>query len=55
MVTFENGKIITIQKAKLEGFRSTKIVREIIGEDLVQTMTIDGVEDLICVQKFRRL
>ena len=56
LVTFEDGKIVTVQKAKKEGQKSTKSIREMNGTDeLVYTMTIDGVDDLKCVQKFKRL
>merc|ERR1712098_745980 len=54
-VTFEDGKIVTVQKAKKDGQKSTKSTREIVGEELVYTMTIDGVDDLKCVQKFKRI
>ena len=53
-VTFEDGKIVTVQKAKKEGVKSTKSTRELVGEELVYTMTIDG-NDLKCVQKFKRV
>merc|ERR1712156_171822 len=53
-VTFEDGKIVTVQKDKKEGQKSTKSVREMNGADeLVYTMTVDG-SDLVCVQKFTR-
>merc|ERR1711970_1051967 len=54
-VTFEDGKIVTVQKAKKDGQKSTKSVREMNGADeLVYTMTVDG-SDLVCVQKFKRI
>ena len=53
-VTFEDGKIVTVQKAEKE--KSTKSVREMKGADeLIYTMTIDGMDDLVCVQKFKRI
>ena len=55
-VAFEDGKIFTVQKAKSEKEKSTKSVREMNGADeLIYTMTIDGVDDLVCVQKFKRV
>ena len=54
-VTFEDGKIVTVQKAKKDGQKSTKSTRELIDGELVYTMTIDGNADLKCVQKFKRL
>merc|ERR1719319_1298978 len=42
-VTFEDGKIVTVQKAKKDGEKSTKSVREMTGADeMVYTMTVDG-------------
>merc|ERR1712192_313935 len=56
VVTFEDGKIVTVQKAKKEGQKSTKSVREMNGPDeMVYTMTVDGNDDLKCVQKFKRV
>jgi len=55
VVTFEDGKIVSVQTAKKEGQKSTRSVREMNGPDeLIYTMTIDGMEDLVCVQKFKR-
>merc|ERR1712236_120139 len=54
-VTFEDGKIVCVQKAKKEGQKSTKSIREMNGPDeMVYTMTIDGC-DLVCIQKFKRV
>merc|ERR1711892_825339 len=54
-VTCEDGKIVCVQKAKKEGQKSTRSVREMNGADeLVYTMTVDGC-DLVCVQKFKRV
>ena len=56
VVNLEDGKIVTVQKAKKEGQKSTKSVREMNGTDeMIYTMTIDGVDDLKCVQKFKRV
>merc|ERR1712114_97350 len=55
VVNLEGGKIVTVQKAKKEGQKSTKSVREMNGADeLIYTMTIDG-HDMVCVQKFKRV
>merc|ERR1711955_59313 len=41
VVNLEGGKIVTVQKAKKEGQKSTKSVREMNGADeLIYTMTI---------------
>merc|ERR1711874_111008 len=51
----EGGKLVTVQKAKKEGQKSTKSVREMNGADeLIYPITIDGC-DLACVQKFKRV
>jgi len=53
--TLEDGKIVSVQKAKKDGEKSTRSVREMNGSDeLVYTMTIDG-SDIVCVQKFKRI
>eukprot|EP00092_Neocalanus_flemingeri_P018261 GFUD01019762.1.p1 GENE.GFUD01019762.1~~GFUD01019762.1.p1 ORF type:complete len:157 (+),score=40.25 GFUD01019762.1:55-471(+) len=56
LVTFEDGKIVTVQKAKKDGQKSTKSTREMNGADeMIYTLTVDGVADLVCVQKFKRI
>merc|ERR1712224_329314 len=53
--SLEGGKIVSVQKAKKEGQKSTKSTREMNGPDeLIYTMTIDG-SDIVCVQKFKRI
>merc|ERR1712212_472823 len=53
--SLEGGKIVSVQKAKKEGQKSTKSTREMNGADeMVYTMTVDGC-DLVCVQKFKRV
>merc|ERR1711962_380098 len=55
LINIENGKIVTVQKAKKDGQKSTKSVREMNGADeMIYTITIDGC-DLACVQKFKRV
>merc|ERR1712226_525530 len=55
VVNLEGGKLGTVQKAKKEGQKSTRSVREMNGADeMVYTMTIDG-HDMVCVQKFKRI
>ena len=54
-VTCEDGKIVSVQKAKKEGQKSTRAVREMAGGDeMLYTTTVDGC-DLVCVQKFKRV
>jgi len=55
LVTHEGNKLTTVQKAKKDGQKSTKSVREFNGDELVYTMTVDGVDDLVCVQTFKRI
>eukprot|EP00092_Neocalanus_flemingeri_P011701 GFUD01012617.1.p2 GENE.GFUD01012617.1~~GFUD01012617.1.p2 ORF type:complete len:138 (+),score=55.42 GFUD01012617.1:90-503(+) len=55
VVTFEDGKLVTVQKAKKEGEKSTKSTREMSSPDeMVYTITVDG-SDVVCVQKFKRI
>merc|ERR1711874_564997 len=55
VVNLDGGKIVTVQKAKKDGEKSTKSVREMNGADeMIYTMTIGG-SDLVCVQKFKRI
>merc|ERR1712098_278728 len=54
-VPLEDGKIVTVQKAKKDGQKRTRSVRELVDGELVYTMTIEGNTDLKCVQKFKRL
>merc|ERR1712080_241168 len=56
LCTFENGKIVTVQTAKNPKHKSTKTIRELNGPDeLFYTMTVEGIDDLVCVQKFKRV
>ena len=56
IVNLEDGKIVTVQKAKKDGQKSTKSIREMNGADeMIYTMTVDGIDDLKCVQKFKRV
>merc|ERR1711860_290281 len=54
-VTHDGNKLVTEQKAKKDGQKSTKSIREFNGDEVVYTMTIDGIDDLVCVQKFKRV
>eukprot|EP00091_Calanus_sinicus_P003521 TRINITY_DN13688_c0_g1_i10.p2 TRINITY_DN13688_c0_g1~~TRINITY_DN13688_c0_g1_i10.p2 ORF type:complete len:162 (-),score=61.75 TRINITY_DN13688_c0_g1_i10:233-673(-) len=55
VVTFDSGKIVTVQTAKKAGQKSTRSVRELAGPDeLVYTMMIEG-SDVACTQTFKRL
>merc|ERR1712106_322375 len=54
VVTFEDGKFVTVQKAKKDGEKSTKSTREMASADeMVYTITVDG-SDVVCIQKFKR-
>ena len=56
LVTFEKGQIITVQTAKKQGEKSTRSVREMNGDnEMIYTMTVQGNDDLVCVQKFKRV
>merc|ERR1712055_175890 len=43
IVNFENGnQFVSVQTAKKDGQKSTKVIREFNGDEVVQTMTIVG-------------
>merc|ERR1711931_460566 len=54
VVTYEGGKIVTVQTAKKPGVKSTKSVRELQGDSLLMTITVEG-SDLVSTQTFKRL
>ena len=54
-VTLDGNKFISEQTAKKEGQKSTETVREFNGDEVVQTMRIVGNDELLCVQKFKRV
>merc|ERR1712033_31534 len=53
-VTLDGNKFICEQKAKKAGQKSTKSIREFTTDECIYTMTIEGNDDLVCVQKFKR-
>ena len=56
LVTVEDGKIISEQTAHKSGEKSTRTTRELDDAgNLVYTLTIRGVKDVVCVQKFKRI
>merc|ERR1712141_819754 len=55
LVTHEGDKFVCVQKAKKDGQKSTKSIREFTADECILTMTIDGMDDLVCVQKFKRV
>ena len=56
VITFEDGKIVSKQKALKEGERSSTTFMEMNGADeLIYTLTVDEVDDVKCVQKFKRI
>ena len=55
IVTMEDNKFVSIQTAKKDDQKSTKVIREFNGNEVVQTMTFIGSDpEIICVQKFKR-
>jgi len=55
VVTFDNGKIVTVQTAKKAGQKSTKSVREMTGPDqMLYTLTVNG-SDVVCKQIFKKM
>merc|ERR1712018_21873 len=53
VVTKEGDSFISIQNAKKEGEKSTKITREFKGDEVIQISQCIG-SDLICTQVFKR-
>merc|ERR1712098_83761 len=53
-VSLEGGKIVCTQKAKKEGVKSTKSIRELVGDELVYTIIVED-SGLTAVQKFKRI
>merc|ERR1711935_200603 len=54
VVNFEGGKIVSIQTAKKAGVKSTKATREVNGNELIYTVSVEG-SDLVSTQKFKRI
>merc|ERR1712203_562120 len=50
--TFADGKLVIKQTAKKAGQKSTTSVRELAGDRLKYTITVEG-SDVVCVQTFR--
>ena len=53
VVTQEGDKLITVQTAKKEGQKSTKMTREFFDDKCVVTIEITG-SDVVCTQTFTR-
>ena len=53
IVTKEGDKLITVQTAKKEGEKSTKMTREFFDDKCVVTIEITG-SDVVCTQTFTR-
>lgn len=54
IVNKEGDSFISIQTAKKEGVKSTKIIREFKGDEVIVTSTVIGNDDLVCLQTFKR-
>ena len=52
-VTKEGDSFISIQNAKKAGEKSTKIVREFKGDEMIQTSEVIG-SSLVCTQVFKK-
>ena len=56
LATLEEGRIVMVQKVKNEMHKSTKSIRKMNGSDeFVYITTVNGVDGLVCVQKFKRV
>ena len=54
VILLEEGKLVSVQKAKKQGVKSTRSVREIEGDEMTYTITVEGT-NTVCVQKFVRV
>ena len=54
IVKMDGNKFISEQKAKKDGQKSTRVVREFNDDNVVQTMEILGT-DIVCKQVFKRV
>ena len=54
VILLEEGKLVSVQKAKKPGVKSTRSVREIEGDEMTYTITVEGT-NTVCVQKFVRV
>ena len=52
-VTKEGDSFVSIQNAKKEGEKSTKIVREFKNDEMIQTSQVIG-SSLVCTQIFKK-
>merc|ERR1712184_37881 len=53
IVTQEGDKFISVQTAKKEGEKSTEIIREFKGDEVIQTSKVIG-SDLVCTQVLKK-
>ena len=54
VIRLEDGKIVSVQTAKKKGVKSTRSVREIRGEEMNYSITVEGT-NTVCVQRFIRV
>jgi hypothetical protein len=52
--SISGNKLISVQTAKKDGDKSTKVTREFNEDEVIQTMEIIG-EDVTCTQVFKRI
>lgn len=53
IVTQEGNKFISNQTAKKDGEKSTEVVREFIGDEMIQKSKVVG-SNIVCTQKFEK-
>lgn len=53
VVTKEGDSFISVQNAKKETEKSTKVIREFKGDEIIVTSTVMG-SDLVCTQVFKK-
>ena len=53
IVTQEGNKFISKQTAKKDGAKSTEVVREFIGDEMIQKSKVVG-SNTVCTQRFEK-
>ena len=49
-----NDKFVINQRARKQGEKNTKIIRQYTGDEVIETNTIEGM-DLVCKNRFKRV
>merc|ERR1711934_1293268 len=55
LAVFEGGKLITLEKAKNSKHKSAKSTHEVVGDEIVLKMWVEGTEEPVPILKFKRV